>query len=293
MNGKFCDVSDHPKGARPEIFHPMAEYSILASHRDPFDPMEIAFKESGERYLANTEHLHADWTLVREYPLSQKLLAISHVWKSPDGAHYVIAAKGAPEAIADLRHFAPEQLEDLSDKIGVMANQGLRVLGVARARFEQAGLPDAQHNFEFEFLGLVGLADPVRPTVHAAVQECYTAGVRVVMITGDYPSTAQSIARQIALTPMDEVITGPELDQMDDAQLQARIQTVNIFARVVPEQKLRRVNALKADGEIVAMIGDGVNHVAHPRVVQTAAGAAAGSHRFYGDDHRPGVLGRL
>ncbi len=259
VSGMFCDVNDHPQDALPEHFHRIGEFSILASHRDPFDPMEIAFKESGERYLANTEHLHADWSLVREYPLSPKLLAISHVWKSPDGAHYVIAAKGAPEAIADLCHFAPEQLDDLSDKIGVMANEGLRVLGVARASFEQTDLPDAQHDFELEFLGLVGLADPVRPTVPAAVQECYTAGVRVVMITGDYPGTAQSIARQIGLSPMVEVVTGPELDQMDDAALQARIQNVNIFARVVPEQKLRLVNALKANGEIVAMTGDGVN----------------------------------
>ncbi|MDE3090504.1 MAG: cation-translocating P-type ATPase, partial [Chloroflexota bacterium] len=259
VSGKFCDVNDHPHGALPEHFHRIGEFSILASHRDPFDPMEIAFKESGERYLANTEHLHADWTLVREYPLSPELLAISHVWKSPDGVHYVIAAKGAPEAIADLCHFAPEQLDDLTDKIGVMANQGLRVLGVARAYFEQGELPDAQHDFEFEFLGLVGLADPVRPTVPAALQECYTAGVRVVMITGDYPGTAQSIARQIGLTPMDEVITGPELDQLDDAALQARVENVNIFARVVPEQKLRLVNALKSAHIGIAMGGRGTD----------------------------------
>jgi len=150
-------------------------------------------------------------------------------------------------------------VKELDQRIGVMANEGLRVLGVAKAHFQQAGLPDHQHDFTFEFLGLVGLADPVRPTVPAAIKECYTAGIRVVMITGDYPATAQNIARQIGLMPADRFITGPDLDGMYDVELQRRIQDVNIFARVVPEQKLRIVNALKANGEIVAMTGDGVN----------------------------------
>ena len=124
---------------------------------------------------------------------------------------------------------------------------------------KQTTLPGEQHDFKFEFLGLIGLADPVRPTVPDAVRECYTAGIRVVMITGDYPGTAQNIARQIGLTPNDRFMTGPELDGIDDSELQRRIQSVNIYARVVPEQKLRLVNAFKANGEIVAMTGDGVN----------------------------------
>jgi Ca2+-transporting ATPase len=120
-------------------------------------------------------------------------------------------------------------------------------------------LPSKQHDFPFQFLGLVGLADPVRPTVANAIQQCYTAGIRVVMITGDYPGTAQNIARQVGLLQMGEIVTGADLDQMSDAELQQRIQPVHIFARVVPEQKLRIVNALKANGEIVVMTGDGVN----------------------------------
>jgi Ca2+-transporting ATPase len=140
-----------------------------------------------------------------------------------------------------------------------MAEEGLRVLGVAKACFKETSLPGLQHDFEFEFLGLIGLADPVRPAVPDAVRECYTAGIRVVMITGDYPGTAQNIARQIGLMPYDQVLTGPDLDRINDSELQNRINTVNIFARVVPEQKLRLVNAFKANGEIVAMTGDGVN----------------------------------
>jgi Ca2+-transporting ATPase len=257
--GELYDVDDQKQEPLPETFHELVEFGILASQREPLDPMEKALKELGHRTLAQTEHLHDDWMLVREYPLSQDLLAMSHVWKSRDGQDYVIAAKGAPEAIADLCHFNEAHMEALSAQIASMANEGLRILGVAKAQFKQTSLPGEQHDFIFEFLGLVGLADPVRPAVPPALRECYAAGIRVVMITGDYPGTAQNIARQIGLTPMDECLTGPELDRMDDLELQQRLKTVNIFARVVPEQKLRLVNALKANGEIVAMTGDGVN----------------------------------
>ena len=256
--GEFLDLR-HSKGVMPEIFHEFVEFSILASQIDPFDPMEKALKDLGEQHLAQTEHLHQNWTLVQEYPLSKELLSLSRVWKSPGDTAYVIAAKGAPEAIAELCHFDEAQTQDLTRNISAMAQEGLRVLGVAKAGFKETALPTEQHNFKFEFLGLIGLADPVRPTVPEAVRECYTAGIRVVMITGDYPGTAQNIARQIGLIPSDQFMTGPELDAVDESELQKRIKTVNIFARVVPEQKLRLVNAFKANGEIVAMTGDGVN----------------------------------
>jgi Ca2+-transporting ATPase len=257
--GRFHDAQSAAAAQLPEEFHSLVEFSILASQKDPFDPMEKAIKQLGERCLAKTEHLHGDWNLVHEYPLSKQLLALSHVWRSPDGSDYVIAAKGAPEAIADLCHFSESRTRDLAKSIGAMADDGLRVLGVARAYFQKITLPDIQHDFTFEFLGLVGLADPIRPTVPAAIRECYSAGIRVIMITGDYPGTARNIARQIGLAPSDRFITGPELDKLSDEDLHAHIRGVNIFARVVPEQKLRIVNALKANGEIVAMTGDGVN----------------------------------
>ena len=245
--------------ALPEPLHGVVEYSLLASPTDPFDPMEKAMKDLGGRTLLNTEHLHKDWKLVKEYPLSPKLLAMSRVWRSPSGEDLVIAAKGGPEAIADLCHFDAGRRQALDEQINQMANTGLRVIGVAQAQFRAADLPDEQHDFNFEFLGLLGLADPVRPGVPEALQECYTAGIRVIMITGDYPGTAQSIARQIGLKPLKQIITGSELEQMDDAELQERIRTTCIFARTVPEQKLRIVQALKANGEVVAMTGDGVN----------------------------------
>jgi Ca2+-transporting ATPase len=243
----------------PEDFHELIEFGILASKKDPFDPMERALRQLGVHTLSNTEHLHDDWTLVQEYPLSEKLLALSHVWKSPDGRDFVIACKGAPEAIADLCHFDEKQNRDLAERINALADEGLRVIGVAKGEFSLTSLPGEQHDFTFRFLGLIGLADPVRPHVRDAIQECYGAGIRVIMITGDYPGTAQNIASQIGLACCDNVITGPGLDAMDDAELMERIRDVNIFARVVPEQKLRIVNALKLAGEIVAMTGDGVN----------------------------------
>jgi Ca2+-transporting ATPase len=251
---------DTKEAQLPEKFHSIVEFSILASPADPFDPMEKAMKELGERTLANTEHLHTGWTLQREYPLSRELLTMSRVWRSADRSEFIIAAKGAPEAIADLCHLSESERSLLARRIGVLADKGRRVLGVARATFQNSGfLPDMQHDFEFEFLGLLGLADPVRPGVPEAIAECKKAGVRVIMITGDYPGTAQSIARAIGLQNASEVISGPALSGMSEEVLADRIKTANLFARMVPEQKLRLVRALKANGEVVAMTGDGVN----------------------------------
>ncbi len=256
-DGEFYELDD-ARDHMPEAIHEVVEFGILASQRDPFDPMEKAFKQLGDDYLENSEHIHKDWELAQEYPLSKKLLAMSRVWRAPSGKDSVIAAKGAPEAIADLCHLNDVQRQELSGTIQALAQEGMRVLGVARAYFKESELPDAQHGFEFEFLGLIGMEDPVRPGVADAVKECYLAGIRVVMITGDYPGTAQSIARQIGL-PSNQVVTGPELEKMSDSELQKRLREVSIFSRVVPEQKLRLVQALKANGEVVAMTGDGVN----------------------------------
>ncbi len=211
--GEFYSLDG--KSPLPEKFHELVEFGILASQTDPFDPMEKAIRRLGETSLAKTEHLHGDWTLVQEYPLSEEMLSLSHVWKSPDGTDFIIAAKGAPESIADLCHFTKGQMMDLLLNIDKMTGKGLRVIGVAKASFRQAVLPVRQHDFGFEFIGLIGLTDPVRPMVAEAVKNCYGAGIRVVMITGDYPGTARNIASEIGLIRLD-CITGPELDGMTE-----------------------------------------------------------------------------
>ncbi len=243
----------------PENFHEIIEYGILSSQIDPFDPMEKAITKMGTEQLSNTEHIHHDWKMVKEYPLSKELLAMSRVFTCNDCDWQVVAAKGAPEAIFDLCHLSAEEQERLAKEVETMANEGLRILGVAKGRIETLEIPEIQHDFEFEFVGLIGLADPIRENVPLAVEECNKAGIRVIMITGDYSVTAKNIGRQIGLHNWTECITGQELNTMSDEELSKRIRTVNIFARVVPEQKLKIVNALKQNDEVVAMTGDGVN----------------------------------
>ncbi len=240
-----------------EHLRDVAAYAFLASQSSPFDPMEQALHAFAAQAVPDV--IGQEGALVREYPLTPQLLAVTRAWASASSSQYVVAAKGAPEAIADLCRLGPTERQQLIEGVGAMVGRGLRVLGVARATHGPRSLPDRPDDFAFELLGLIGLADPIRPEVPAAVRECYGAGVRVVMITGDYPGTAQAIARQIGLRDPDRVITGPALDEMDDDTLRERIATTNIFARVVPEQKLRLVQALKARGEVVAMTGDGVN----------------------------------
>jgi len=262
-NARMLDVSPDTGPALDEDWHDLVEYAILASHSEALDPMDRAIRKLGERSLSGTEHLHSDWSLIRQYPLAPKLLAISHVWKSPDGFEYVIAAKGAPEAITDLCHLPEAAAREVTSAASALAGDGLRVLGVAKSRFRPAELPSDQHDFAFEFVGLVALADPVRPSVPAAVLECQDAGIRVVMITGDYPATALNIAKQIGLSAAGEglkgVMNGSTLREAGSAELEEMAAKVSVFARAVPEQKLQLVNALKANGEVVAMTGDGVN----------------------------------
>jgi Ca2+-transporting ATPase len=242
----------------PEAFHELAEMGILASQRDPFDPMEIAFHALGDRFLRGTEHLHKDWEMLREYPLSPELLSISHVFRSPSGAGYLVAAKGSPEAIFDLCHLPEDEVRRLAGEVHRMASRGLRVLGVAKANFDAARLPEGQHDFEFRLVGLVGLLDPVRPEVPAAVESCHRAGIRVLMLTGDHVATARAIAERVGL-PADHLLTGPELDALTDEALAERAKQAHVLARMSPSHKLRLVRALAANGEVVAMTGDGVN----------------------------------
>ncbi len=260
----------------PESLHEVLELGILASQRDPFDPMERAFHRLGAAALTGTEHLHSTWTLVREYPLSPGLLAVSHAWRAPGGEKLVVAAKGAPEAIADVCHLDAGWTAEVSAQMAAMGAEGLRVLAVARAWVGPGDLPPGQHDFAFELVGLVGLANPLREGVAEAVAECKAAGVRVVMVTGDAPDTARAVARQAGIADGDRagVITGVELAELADEELRARLRESDVFARAVPETKLRLVKALQKGGEVVAMTGDGVNDA--PALKAADVGVAMG-----------------
>jgi Ca2+-transporting ATPase len=264
-----------PGSQVPEALHALLEYAVLASHRRAFDPMEAAIGAAGQELLADTEHLHRDWTLVDDYPLSREMLAMSRVWQSPDVKDRIIAAKGAPEAIVDLCHLDAGRGAAIAAQVERMALQGMRVLGVARAEFPARPLPEKQHDFDFRFIGLIALEDPLRPDVPQAIAECRAAGIRVVMITGDHPHTAASIAHQAGLAVDGRVASGAELEGLDEEALQRRLRDTNVFCRVQPEHKLRLVQGLRAMGEIVAMTGDGINDA--PALKAAHIGVAMGA----------------
>jgi Ca2+-transporting ATPase len=248
-----------PLAGIPDAFTEIAVHGLLASAPEPFDPMEKAFHAFARETCGGRENLPSTgWHLVQHYGLRPDLLAMTQVWQRPDTAELVVASKGAPEAIANLCRLTEPERRALRDAVDTMAANGLRVLGVASAEHDRSALPESQPDFAFRFVGLVGLADPLRPSVGDAVRQCQTAGIRVVMITGDYPATALAIAKQADLATS-SVLTGDDLRTLDDATLSGRVKEVNVFARIVPEQKLRIVQALKNNGEIVAMTGDGVN----------------------------------
>ncbi len=248
-------------GAMPPAFHLLVETGRLASAPQPFDPMERAFHALAEALPDAASE--APPQLLRSWGLRPELLAMTNAWRpgaprGDAGDDVILAAKGAPEAIAALCHMEDEARADLTAKTEALAGLGMRVLAVAHGTHRGDAWPETQDGFDFQLLGLVGLADPLRPGVVGAVTECRTAGIRVVMITGDYPATAAAIARQAGLDA-ETIVTGEALAGMDDATLAAQARSTTVFARIMPEQKLRIVAALKADGEIVAMTGDGVN----------------------------------
>ena len=219
------------------------------------DPMDRAIHEA-----ALAAELAMSENLLHSYGLMPELTATTNIWNGPQESSAIAYAKGAPETVADLCGLSPDARADLIDKVDRFACEGIRLLAVAQVHLAWHGgsRPKSQRDIPFHYLGLIGFADPLRETVPAAVAECQRAGIRVVMITGDYPATARAIASQAGIDSR-TVITGDALEAMSDAALAESIRQTNIFARIRPGQKLRLVEALKRDGEIVAMTGDGVN----------------------------------
>jgi Ca2+-transporting ATPase len=235
----------------------LLEAAALACELEPFDPMDRAIL-AGAASVAEATRIRASWRLEHDYPLTPGFRAMCHAWRSP-GGQALLTIKGAPETVLALCALDGSLLRRALEEAGEAADRGLRLLAVGSAHWRRPQWPESPQGVTFTFLGFVALSDPVRESVPAAVAECRRAGIRVVMITGDYPGTARAIARLAGIAAHAEVLAGPELEAMSEEALAREVRRVNVFARILPEQKLRLVNAFKAAGEVVAMTGDGVN----------------------------------
>jgi Ca2+-transporting ATPase len=231
------------------------EAAALACELEPFDPMERAIlSAAGER----ADGLRRAWTLDRDYPMTREFLAVCHAWRSLAGERCV-AIKGAPETVLALCRLDGTAIRSAMAQVERASERGLRLLAVAEARWNRVSWPEDPREYGFTWLGFVALADPLRAGVPEAIALCRGAGVRVVMITGDFPGTAIAIARQAGIAADSGALTGVEIAGMDAAALARAARHVNVFARIRPEQKLQLITAYKAGGEVVAMTGDGVN----------------------------------
>ncbi len=254
------------------------EAALLACPREPSDPMDVAVHTLAAVQIGKNAEFLARHKLIRAYGLRPDLFAVANV-QSDDGdeKNGTAYAKGALEAIAELCKLPADRLAKIKQQVDALADGGVRVLGVAKASvanaIDEKILPETPRGLNFDYLGLIGFADPVRSNVPAAVAECRTAGIRVLMITGDYPATARAIGEQAGIEST-EVLSGDDLEVMPDDQLALRVKTISIFARIRPEQKLRIVQSLKASGEVVAMTGDGVNDA--PAIKAAHIGIAMG-----------------
>lgn len=237
-----------------ETIAKILKYAYYATDKDSIDPMERAILETSEMI----ENKEISGTLLKEYPFSKDFFASSKAFLT--GESITLFSKGAPEVILSLCQINKDQRNEITKEIGLLAQKGQRVIAVAHAKFNSSNeLPDKQQELKLNFEGLIGFEDPIRPEVPEAIRECRDAGIKVIMITGDYPITAKSIANQAGFREDMAVMTGDELNKMDDEELMRKIQSIDVFARTIPEQKLRIIQALKNNNEVVAMTGDGVN----------------------------------
>lgn len=255
-------VADQEIGL-PETYHRLVEFAMLATPADPYDPMEKAIQSFAHKRLGGTEHLHDQCSPEFQYDLSPDIMAMTRIYSDIDPSLHLLATKGSPEAITDLCHLSEMRRLEIHSQVEAMASRGLRVLGVAKGQLlssdSEPVWPKTQHDFDFTFLGLIGFIDPPRPEIPEAIAECRSAGIRILMLTGDHPATARAIAKEVGLSESANVITGDEMSQLSDDDLLSRLKTTDICARMQPEQKLYLVRLLQQNGNVVGMTGDGVN----------------------------------
>jgi Ca2+-transporting ATPase len=281
MRVALIETSDACIDLRPATAEPTAsarqllETASAASERMPFDPMERAIHEAAARWIPERSERLQRMELVGEYDLTPELPAVTHVWRESHQGLLTVAMKGAPEAVAEVCRLEATEREALMKRVARYADQGLRVLAVARGTIVEGPLPRRVHDFDLRLEGLLCLADPLRGDVQKALAECAQAGIRVVMITGDHPGTALAIAAQAGFDTRGGAITGAEIEALSDDELRSRSATVNIYARAKPQHKLRLVQAFKANDEVVVMTGDGVNDA--PALKSAHVGVAMGA----------------
>lgn len=236
-------------------FNPVLEYAMWGSEISPFDMME---KSIHQAYTDTTTiDLRPAYAMVHEYPLSGKPPIMTHVFS--DKNNNIIACKGSVEGVLKQCKLSEEQKKSIQAIASGFSAKGFRVLGVANSKQSIDNLPKLQQDFEFDFIGLVGFYDPPKKNIADVLQQFYKAGIQVKIITGDHAETAVTIANQIALENCTAVLTGTEVIDMPLAELQKKVGAVNVYARMFPDAKLKVIEALKANGEVVAMTGDGVN----------------------------------
>ncbi len=249
--------------------------ALFACAQQPSDPMDIAIRKLSETQTITNASSFDSYKPIRAYGLRPDCFAVANVLTDAN-SNTNAYAKGALETIAELCHLPANQLISIQKQAEALAQNGIRVLGVAQSTINAAqlkALPESLHDFRFEYVGLIGFADPLRANVPAAVAECRAAGIKVVMITGDYPTTARAIGQQAGLD-VTNVLNGDAIETMTDDALVIALKTTSIFARIRPNQKLRLVHLLKKQGEIVAMTGDGVNDA--PAIKAANIGIAMG-----------------
>ena len=227
----------------------------IASEKETFDSMEKSIIVKCQDLKINLDDLFQ--TKIKEYPFNDIDKMMGIIRKCDD--NYVLAVKGSIENILKISNISKEEKKKIILKSKEMSNRGLRVLGVSKKEYKEESFKENLHDEVLDFVGLVGFIDPPRKYVEKDIKMCYKAGIRVIMITGDNGFTASSIASKIGIKNSDKFLTGEDLHALTDEELREKVKEINIYSRVIPEDKHRIVKALKENGEIVAMTGDGVN----------------------------------
>ncbi|MEP6263049.1 MAG: cation-translocating P-type ATPase [Gillisia sp.] len=249
-------ISGEKEDWENEDFHNIIRVAMWASEIVPFDPMERSLHKAYKTYHPKDER--PDFSMIHEYPLGGKPPMMTHIFENKAGER-IIAVKGAPEAVVNHSGLTPEEKEIILEEVSKMALLGLRVLGVGQTTFEGRNFPENQEEFIFEFLGLVGFYDPPKENIEETLNQLYDAGIKVKLITGDNPFTTNTIANQVNFRGSNDSVTGEELMQLTEDDFDKKVHNSSVFTRVFPEVKVKIVNSLKRQQEIVGMTGDGVN----------------------------------